>query len=185
MNEQLRYKISNFLLQREIRNSNRQAAVIPFSDAKSIGILYDATQDQDYELIKNYVKDLRGYSKDVLALGYYNRKELPATRLMKLGLDFFTQKALNWKLKPNHPIVTNFMNREFDILICMNLDRSIPIRYISSMTKAKFKIGKYDPDCARIFDFMIKVEDNSDMRILIEQVNHYLKLIRNEKYQET
>ena len=185
MKEQLRYKISNYLLQKEIRNSSRQTSVISFNDAKTIGIIYDATADQDYELIKNYVKDLRGHSKEVIALGYYNRKELPGTRFMKLGLDFFTQKALNWKMKPNHPIVNNFMTREFDILICMNLDRSIPIRYISSLTKARFKIGKYDPVCSRIFDFMIKVEDKPDLKIMIEQVNHYLKLIRNEKYQET
>ena len=184
MKEQLRYKISNYLLQQEIRNLNRQVSVIPFSEAKNIGILYEATHDKDYELIKNYVKDLRSYSKDVLALGYYNRKELPETRYIKLGLDFFTLKSLNWKMKPNHPIVTNFMNREFDILICMNLDRSIPIRYVSSHTKARFKIGRYDPVCAKIFDFMIKVEDKPDLRIMIEQVNHYLKLIKNEKYQE-
>ena len=185
MKEQFRYKISNYLLQQEVRNSKRQAAVISFSDARSIGILYDATQDQDYELIKNYVKDLRGFSKDVLALGYYNRRELPGTRYMKLGLDFFTQKALNWKHKPSHPIVTNFINREFDILICMNLDRSIPIRYVASMAKAQFKIGIYDPQCERIFDFMIKVEEKPSLKILVDQVNHYIKLIKNEKYQET
>ncbi len=184
MKEQLRYKISNYLLQKEIRNLNRQASVVPFNDAKSIGILYEATQDRDYELIKNYVKDLRSYSKDVLSLGFYNRKELPETRYMKLGLDFFTLKSLNWKMKPGHPIVTNFMNREFDILICMNLDRSIPIRYVASLTNARFKIGRYDPVCSRIFDFMIKVEEKPELRIMIEQVNYYLKLIRNEKYQE-
>ena len=185
MKEQLRYKISNYLLQQEIKNSTRQVAVVPFSEARSIGILYDATADQDYEMIKNYVKNLRSYSKDVLALGYYNRKELPGTRFMKLGLDFFTQKALNWKFKPNHPIVSNFINREFDILICMNMDRSVPIRYVASLAKAHFKIGKYDPLCSRIFDFMIKVEEKPDLKIMIEQINHYLNLIKNEKYQET
>ena len=185
MKEELRYKISNFLLQKEIKNLKRQPKVISFDAAKSIGILYDATHDKDYELIKNYVKDLRAYSKDVHSLGFYNRKELPGTRFMKLGLDFFTLKSVNWKLKPNHSIVNNFVNREFDILICLNLDRSIPLRYVSSMTKAGFKIGKYDPPDARIFDFMIKVEEKPTLRTMIDQVNHYLKLIRNEKYQET
>ena len=76
-------------------------------------------------------------------------------------------------------------SKKLNILICLNLDRSIPLRYVSSMTKAGFKIGKYDPPDARIFDFMIKVEEKPNLRSMIDQVNHYLKLIRNEKYEET
>ena len=184
MKQQLRYKISDYLLQQEIKKSTRRTNVIPFSKAKSIGILYDATVDKDYELIKNYVKDLRGASKDVLALGFFDSKELPGTRFMKLGLDFFTRKSLNWKMKPNHPIVNNFMKKDFDILICLGIEKSIPLLYVSSMTRASFKIGKYEPQNAGIFDFMIKVEGKPTLLQMIEQVNHYLNLIRNEKYQE-
>lgn len=126
MNQKLRTKISDYLLQQDIRKHHRKTAVIPFSNAKNIGILYDATEDKDYELIKNYVRDMRGLSKEVIALGFYNKPELPNTRFMKLGLDFFTRKALNWKMKPNNPIVSNFVNRNFDILICLNLQKSIP-----------------------------------------------------------
>ncbi|MBL7915776.1 MAG: hypothetical protein JNL49_12090 [Bacteroidia bacterium] len=180
MNQKLRTKISDYLLQQDIRKHHRKTAVIPFSNAKNIGILYDATEDKDYELIKNYVRDMRGLSKEVIALGFYNKPELPNTRFMKLGLDFFTRKALNWKMKPNNPIVSNFVNRNFDILICLNLQKSIPLKYISSMTKAQFKIGKYEANSASIFDFMIKVDDPVNLKQLIDQVNHYLNLIRNE-----
>ncbi|HMT29536.1 MAG TPA: hypothetical protein PKD91_09685 [Bacteroidia bacterium] len=184
MNQKLKQKISDYLLRKEIRKGNRKTEVIPFESAKSIGILYDATEDKDYELIKNYVRDMRALSKDVIALGYYNRKELPNTRFMKLGLDFFTQKSLNWKSKPIHPIVTNFMNREFDILISLNLDNGIPLQYVSSMTQAKFKIGRFDRNNYSIFDFMIKVEANTTLKQMIGQVDHYLNLIKNEKFQE-
>ena len=184
MTQQLRYKISDYLLQKEIRNSKRNTNVISFADAKSIGILYDATADADYELVKNYVKDLRSVSKDVLALGFFNSKELPGTRYMKLGLDFFTRSSLNWRMKPGNQIINNFIKKDFDILICLNLVKSIPLCYISSMTMARFKIGKYDNQSCKIFDFMIKTEDTPNLQQLITQVNHYLKLIRNEKYQE-
>jgi hypothetical protein len=182
--KQLRDKISNYLLGKEIRNSKRQAVLIPFTDAKNIGILYDATLDKDYELIKNYVKDIRALSKDVIALGFYNGKDLPGSRLMKLGLDFFSRNSLSWKQKPNNAIVNNFMNRHFDILICLSLDRSIPLRYVASNTKAKFKIGKYDPASSGIFDFMIKSDGDTNLKQMIEQVNHYINLIRNETYEK-
>lgn len=180
MNKNLRSKISGFLLQKEILKQQRKSEVVTFEQARNIGILYDATAESDYELIKNYVRDMRGLSKEVIALGYYDQKELPNTRFMKLGLDFFTQKALNWKMKPVNPIVTNFINKEFDILICLNLDRCIPLRYVSSLTRARFKIGRYDQSSAPIFDFMIKADGAITLKQMIEQVNHYLKLIKNE-----
>ena len=184
MNQRFRQKISNYLLQQEIKSVRRQPILVPFQDAKNIGLLYDATLDNDYELIKQYVKDLRSYSKDVLALGYFDKKELPDTRLMKLGLDFFSRKSLNWKMKPSNAIVHSFMNKNFDILICLSLDRSIPLRYVASLTQAKFKIGKYDQSNSGIYDFMIKSEQETNLKQMIEQVNHYIKLIRNEKYSQ-
>lgn len=184
MNRNLKHKISDYLLHKEIRKGHRNAEVVSFSDAKNIGILYDATEDKDYELIKNYVRDLRSTSKDVISLGYFNRKELPNTRFMKLGLDFFSQKSLNWRMRPNNPIVNNFIHRDFDILICLNLDNSIPLQYISSMTNARFKIGRYDKRCTNIYDFMIKVDGETSLKLMTEQVSHYLNLIKNEKHQE-
>ncbi len=184
MNQKLKHKISDYLLHKEIRKNNRETEVIPITDARNVGILYDATYDKDYELIKNYVKDLRSSTKDVQSLGYFNRKELPNTRFMKLGLDFFTQKSLNWRMRPNNPIVNNFINRNFDILICLNIDRNIPLQYVSSMTHAKFKIGRYDIKNSNIYDFMIKVDGTTTLKQMIEQVSHYLNLIKNEKHQE-
>ena len=103
MKEQLRYKIADYLLQKEIKRSTRRTNLVPFNKAKSIGILYDATVDRDYELIKNYVKDLRGASKDVLALGFCDNKELPGTRFMKLGLDFFHQEIFELEIETQSP----------------------------------------------------------------------------------
>ncbi len=184
MNQKLKHKISDYLLRKEIRKGHKDAQVVPFSEAKEIGILYDATEDKDYELIKNYVRDMRSLSKEVIALGYFNKKELPNTRFMKLGLDFFSQKALNWRMKPNHPIVNNFINRKFDILICLNVERSIPLQYVSSLTNASFKIGRFDRIDYAIYDFMIKTDGQTTLKQMIDQVNHYLNLIKNEKYEK-
>ncbi|MFM7767326.1 MAG: DUF6913 domain-containing protein, partial [Bacteroidota bacterium] len=77
----LRNKVSSLLLNREINNRKRLAGKsLSFEHAKSIGILYDATNDSDYELVKAYARNLMSYSKDVVALGYYNDKELPGSR---------------------------------------------------------------------------------------------------------
>ncbi len=181
MNRRLRNKLSNYLLKKEIRNASRTTEVISFSKVRKIGILYDATNDHDYELMKNYVRQLMALSKDVVALGYFNKKELPNTRFMKLGLDFFTRKSLNWKMKPIHPIVNNFTTRDVDLLLVFNTERSIPLAHVANQVPAKFKIGLYDKHYSGMFDFMIKTESKPTLKQMLEQVSHYLNLIKNEK----
>jgi len=175
-------KVAGFILNHEINKKRRvQGKTFSFDSAKTIGILYDATNDHDYELMKAYVRNLMSFSKDVMALGYYNQKELPNTRFMKLGLDFFTKKALNWKLRPSNPIVNNFIKKPIDILILFNTNKCIPLLYIAHEVKASFKIGKYDKGCTGLLDFMIKDPDQSNLKDLIKNINHYLMLIKNEK----
>jgi hypothetical protein len=127
------------------------------------------------------VKDVRENDhKEVLALGYYDQKELPPMRFSKLGLDFFTKKNLNWHFKPIAPIVKNFINKEFDILIDLHNNDNLHFRYIVAMSKARFKIGKYDKKVARFYDFMISTADHIALPQFIEQINHYINRFNNE-----
>jgi hypothetical protein len=146
---------------------------------RSIGILYEATENENYELVKNYVRELRDLKKEVLALGYVDQKELPNMRFSKLGLDFFTRKNLNWHFKPSHPMVTKFINANFDILIFLNIEHSLPLKYIAVATHAKFKIGKYDAKNAAFCDFMIKTDEQVTLSGFIDLVNNYLKKLSN------
>jgi len=181
MRKKIKSKIAHYLFRKEFRSHERQLKSVGFTDARSIGILYDSTNERNYDIIKRYVKELRDiYKKDVLALGYYDKKELPNDRFAKLGLDFFTRKALNWHYKPIAPIVKNFMSKDFDILIDLHTGNSIIFRYVAASTKAKFKIGKYSRIAAPFYDFMISINEAVTLSQFIEQVNHYLNLIRHE-----
>src|SRR5688572_3619106 len=118
MKKKIKSKIAHYLFHREFASHDRQQKVVSFTEARSIGIIYDSTNERNYDIIKRYVKELRDiYKKDVLALGYYDKKELPNDRFAKLGLDFFTRRALNWHYKPIAPIVKNFIAKDFDIFI--------------------------------------------------------------------
>ncbi len=182
MKKNLRHKIAHVVFLNEFRNKTLKSNLIPFDQAESIGIIYDSTNEKHYEMVRKYVKDLREtYHKDVLALGYYDEKELPTLRFSKLGLDFFTRKDLNWFYKPISPIVKRFVDREFDILIDLHIGHHIPVKYVVASSKAKFKMGKYTKNAERYYHFMISVNEQTQLPAFIEQVNHYLKQIKNEK----
>ncbi|MBS1765546.1 MAG: hypothetical protein JSS90_11325 [Bacteroidetes bacterium] len=178
----IKQKAANYLFYRELQKHPHTPRTLSFNDARTIGILYDATIERNYETVKAYVKHLRDdFKKDVLALGYYDGKELPPMRFSKLGLDFFTQKNLNWHFKPSHPMVSKFVNVDFDYLICLNIERNIPLKYISAVTKAGFKIGRYEKSSQGLYDFMISVNGNVLLPQFIDLVNNYLKHIGKDK----
>ena len=182
MKKNLRHKIAHFVFVNEFRNKVTKSNVIPFDQATTIGILYDSSNEADYEIVRKYVKELREiHHKDVLALGFYDQKELPTLRFSKLGLDFFTLKDLNWVYKPISGIVKRFVNKEFDILIDLHLNNQIPLNYVAASSNAKFKIGKYSKNAENYYSFMLIVGEQTQLPAFIEQVNHYLKLIKNEK----
>ena len=171
MKKNLRHKIAHVVFLNEFRNKFTKGGVVPFDQAKSIGIIYDSSNEAHYEIVRKYVKELREtHHKDVLALGYYDQKELPTLRFSKLGLDFFTLKDLNWFYKPISNIVKRFVDREFDILIDLHLGHQIPFKYVVASSKAKFKIGKYSKNAERYYTFMISVNENTQLPAFIEQV---------------
>ena len=77
-------------------------------------------------------------------------------------------------------IVRNFTQREFDLLIDLHTGNSIPFQYIVAGSRAKFKIGKYEKKATPFYDFMISVPEQMNLRQFIEQVNHYLKSLKND-----
>jgi hypothetical protein len=182
MKKQLRLLAGRYAFMREHRKEHRNPRLVPFEEAKSIGILYDSTEEKDFDLVRKYVKEIREtHHKEVLALGYFDRKELPPMRFSKLGLDFFTQSDLNWLFKPVANVVRNFMNREFDILIDLHTGDNIPFRYIVAGSKARFKIGQYDKSYAYLYDFMLSGSERLSFPQYIEQVKHYLNALKYDE----
>ncbi len=181
--KKIRSKIGHMLFMKHLKNMHRDKKAMGFSEAKKIGILYDATDFDDYETVKQYVKDLRTQHIDVLALGYVDKKELPSMQFAKLGLDFFTKKDLTWNMIPNHIVVNNFINTQFDILINLHPGKNFPLQYITAMSKSKFRIGIFHKKNEAFFDLMIDVKNDRSLKNFIEQVNHYLKIIRSHDKQ--
>lgn len=56
MNKPLRIKIAGYLFRREFGKQQAQRRLITFEKANSIGILYDSTEEKDFEMVRKYVK---------------------------------------------------------------------------------------------------------------------------------
>jgi GTPase SAR1 family protein len=152
-------------------------------EAKTIGIVFDATDKEDFDLVKKYVTYLKEMKKKVKAIGFFNQKETPPMAYSKLEYDFFSLKDLSWNNIPNNIYVKNFIEDEYDILLDLNLNDLFPLRYISTLSKARFKAGKKNEKNNSIFDMMIELGKGKNLKFFLKNIDTYLFVInkKNDK----
>ena len=178
--EDFKQKVGKWVFHREIKFNTRFKEVCNLEDARSIGILYDATTKEQIEIIKPFVSYFFDLKKDVKALGFVNSKQLSYCHVPKLQYDFFYKKDLNWYYKPESYIIDNFIKKEYDILINLCDSSIIPIKYLIASSIARFKVGVYEENY-EIYDLMISLKDDNSMQKLMNEIKHYISLInRND-----
>ncbi|TAH41527.1 MAG: hypothetical protein EYC69_07780 [Bacteroidetes bacterium] len=181
LSRNIRSRLGQLRFLKEVQKHTYKAEVIGFDTASSIGILYDATNERDYEAVKAYVKTVRGqYKKDILAMGFVDKKKLPPAQFAQYGLDFFTRSDLDFRLIPNNPIVKNFIEQKFDILINLNNGSCFPLRYIAALSKSRFRVGRYDSKSTSCYDMMLNLKGEPAIKEVIEETEHFLRKIKPE-----
>jgi hypothetical protein len=148
---------------------------VGFDSAKKIGFLFDATDDRNFETMKQYLKDMRGRQKEVHALGYINSRQIPANKFPQYGLNFFCRKDLDWQGIPVNLTISNFIREDFDIVV--NLTNHIfPLTYIAAVSRARFRVGKFRSEYVNCYEMMIHSESGSLEQILGITENYLKKL---------
>ena len=179
VNSSIRVWLGHNRFIKEMKRIKRKPEIVSFDEASKIGILYDATDERDSDSVKNYVKHVRSvYKKDILAMGFVDKKITHKSQYAQFGLDFFTRKDLNFRMIPENPIVNNFINEKFDILINLNSGKCFPLRYISAMSKARFRVGRYSSSNTIYFDLMVQLKGDPPIRTVIDETEHFLRLIK-------
>ena len=181
--DNIRYKIAQYFLKQELEEHARERGFDGFENSKSIGIIFDASQKDDLELATRYVKYLKDHKKRIKAIGFFQGKTIPDMVYSKLEFDYFTKKDLNWYFKPTPGFIEQFINEDFDILIDLNLDLAFPLEYISCLSKAKFKIGKYR-EKENHYDLMINVPDEKGIKYFLRNLDLYIQQINTTKNNE-
>ncbi len=174
--EDIKKKVGQWVFQRELRSNKRIKEVCNIDNAKSVGILYEATTEKQVNEVKPFVEYFFKLKKDVKALGYVNAKQLSFHHTPKLQYDFFYEKDLNWHYKPQNYIINNFIKKEYDILINLCDSYCIPVKYLVASSQARFKIGQYE-DGYEIYDLMISLKEDKSLIKLMYEIKHYINLI--------
>ncbi len=172
-----------FLLRRSLRQTltaqNRKRKAHTLESARTIGILFDATEEKDRKDVLGLVRSLEdGQKKKVRLLGFVNSKQpLDQTQFPQ-----FTQKDVRWNGKLDSMAVVNFVAEKFDLLLCLDKDHTLPIAWVAAASRAAMKIGTTTPP-PHDFDMVLETPADKGVRFFIDQLNLYLGKIVPSKHE--
>lgn len=182
MLSRLAFIYGNYQLNKRRKNLLRNKSSLDFKNAKTIALIFDATNPDDFNRIKEFIKWLREQKNTVRSIAFINQKQISPQQYSKLEYDFISQKELNWWKKPTANFVETFLNEEFDIMINLSLTNVFPITYIYALSKAKFKISIFNQNTTIDSDLLIDIKDNRTIEHLIKQVTFFLLKINQKNY---
>jgi hypothetical protein len=176
--DNIKRSIANYVLNKKLGKLKREKKLVNLHHAVNIGILYNVTSQTTFQIVKTLVKDLTTRQRQVMALGFVNRKSIPNYCIAANSGYHFNLRDLNWYGAPKNDYIHEFINKEFDILIDLSLDDVFVFNYISGLSRSKFKVGRHNDNYLDCFDLMIKMEPNASLEAFIEQVVHYLVIFK-------
>lgn len=88
---------------------------------------------------------------------------------------------LNLKGRFKDPEIGNFVNSNFDLLLCNLKDHNDFNIYLIKATSANLKIGR-DKEQSKLYDLVIL--DNGDVAVFLAEAVKYLKILKRINYNE-
>jgi hypothetical protein len=177
---EFRLKTGNSILSKKSGKVRRKVFYTNINRIKTIGIVWDASKPEDFNSLSKFHQKMNERGINVTILGYYPGKELPN---QYTALRYFTcmrNKEVSLFYVPVSNEAEKFINTMFDILIDINFEKVFPIHYISSLSKASFKVGLFDKESNNsTFDLMMELKKPVHVEDYLNNVIHYLEMINS------
>ncbi|MFQ5448563.1 MAG: hypothetical protein ACE5FF_16675 [Saprospiraceae bacterium] len=168
--EQIRARIHHHLLRKELPRRQVQRSTFFLDNARTIGILFDASELEQKQAVLEFVGRLREQGKRVKLLAYVDR----SLKGENQPFSTFSKKDLDWALRPKSSVVTEFLEKPFDLLLTFSQKELLPVEYIAATSKAHFRIGMLS-EKTYCYDLIIDTPKEDGLRAFIHQMVFYLK----------
>lgn len=170
----------NYLLKRKLRyqagHPNRKRETHTLRTARSIALLFDATQTDFRQEAIQWARRQEHDGKKVYLLGYFDHRQPPDNP----GFPFFSkkQRALNgtW----NTAALETFVREKPDLMVTLNPNDLLAIAYPSLLAQARMKVGA-PTSWPQDYDLMIEIPDKKGLEFFFEQMNVYLDKLHTNK----
>ena len=177
-------KLFNSYLKRRLlvayKRQHRVAKIMNLSTAKSVGILWNPSDEESIETYETLRKLLNEKGIKSFGLGYIASKREKETLATVSNSWLLNSGEVSFFGKPRSGDGVQFFQQEFDILLDLSLVKSIAMQYILINSGSKFKVGWRAED-PNFNDLEIDVTANPRCRYLMEKIIHYLEKLNENK----
>jgi hypothetical protein len=157
--------------------ARRKAVALPdrvpcsLQEASSIGILFDAQEQKDRDAVLAFHEQLKEQQKDVQLLGFVKKRDLQVV----YHFPYLTPRDVTWYGKPKGGTAGYFIKYPFNLLINLCTHELLPFEYISSVSRAKFRIGALGKGSMEHYDYLIGGVEEEEQQRMIDNIERYLK----------
>ena len=167
--EQTRIRLHQRLLRKGLPTHQVKRSTVFFENAKSVGVLFDATSLEERNTVLQFVDKMKQQDKQVKLLGFFNEK----LKTSGFSFQYFNKKQLDWALRPKSEEVDSFIKQPFDLLINISKKSILPLDYIAALSKARFRVGPFTENTF-CYDLMVDIDEQKGLTTFLNQVLHYL-----------
>lgn len=172
MNALIKY-IADYRL-KKLARLPREKKFVKIPDAKTIGIVFDASEQETFEAIKKFIQQLKQTARSVHAIGYVDAKLTPNYSYIKTDIDLFNKKELKNLYQPQSPYIKTFTDDPKDLLIDANLEGKLPLAFVAAASKAKCKVGIHADRNELFHDVLINTPAAQGLEFFLQQSVKYL-----------
>ncbi|MCU0377017.1 MAG: hypothetical protein MUC78_02055 [Bacteroidales bacterium] len=177
----LRLRAGRMILRRQTATVRRLKQGFDMDRVKRVGILWDASVENDFQYLANLNRQMVDLGKSVEVLAWIPGKSVPDRLTGLTYMKFLKREDLNWAYIPHSKDARGFIDTRFDLLIDINPSSLFCLEYIVSLSVAPMKVGpdhSSDPVNAP-YDLMIQAGKPFSIGTFLQQALHYLSLISN------
>ncbi|MBR8537831.1 hypothetical protein KDU71_19825 [Carboxylicivirga sediminis] len=174
----IRQKVALYKLDKQLQKAPRIKKLHNLKTAQTAGILYDATNEANHQLVKELIKELKEENISSQALGFIDKKKRDDNYIGDSTYSFACRKDFSFFYAIKKEAIQSFIDTPFNLLIILVNEQPFAIDYLGQLSKAEFKVGKAGLD-NDLYDLMIELAPTASMYELKKQITFYLKLLNN------
>ncbi|MDP2088005.1 MAG: hypothetical protein Q8J84_01235 [Flavobacteriaceae bacterium] len=158
------------VFEKTIRKSKQIGQSTMDGSVEKIGVLIDEETylKNDVEYLLQSILGIDTSHIQIFIMRKFKKKDKPSDI-------HFTVKDFGWIGEIHNQNLQNFLEIPFDLLINFDAYNNLYIKYLTLISKGKFKVGYAKTD-DRLYNFMI-VHKEDDLKTFISELKKYLKIL--------
>ncbi len=161
-------------LKEETNNNRKNLLLQDFSEVKTIGIVYDASDYDMITTIRDLENKLTQEGKNVSVFGFINSDDKKQESFL------FTRKDLNWYGYPTKKQLFDFAAKDFDLVLGFFNELNSPLNAIFANSNSKMRLGvNYDQEPS-LFDIILGFSNKKGKKEIVRVLMDFITTIKTQ-----